>query len=146
VRYTLPFKIKIRRPTPWERFLKKVKKQDNGCWVWIGANGGSGYGTFKGHTKVMLPHRFAYEETNKVQLKSSDHVRHKCDTPLCVNPDHLTLGSPRSNAQDRWKRTGRSIDRGLVLRRVIKRVAPEATEAEIAAVLRILRLSADGAA
>jgi hypothetical protein len=27
-------------------------------------------------------------------------VRHKCDVRLCVNPDHLLVGSRRDNVQD----------------------------------------------
>jgi hypothetical protein len=113
------FKIRYIKspPTPWSAFSRKSKKRPNGCWHWIGASGANGYGTFKGHSKVMLPHRFAYEETNGVRLNTSQHVRHKCDSPLCVNPEHLTLGDPKSNALDRWKRTGRAVAGEKVLRR-----------------------------
>lgn len=34
-------------------------------------------------------------------------VRHTCDTPLCINPDHLVEGSPLDNVSDRVQR-GRS--------------------------------------
>jgi hypothetical protein len=31
-------------------------------------------------------------------------VRHDCDNPLCVNPEHLRTGTDRDNAQDRDSR------------------------------------------
>src|SRR5689334_1558894 len=31
-------------------------------------------------------------------------VRHKCDQPLCINPEHLTLGTHLENARDAMER------------------------------------------
>jgi len=31
-------------------------------------------------------------------------VRHKCDNPHCINPEHLEIGSSYDNIQDRNKR------------------------------------------
>lgn len=75
----------------------------SGCWLWIGAHNPKGYGrvNFKGDNRYA--HRVSY-------LLSCDEipegilVLHKCDTPACVNPDHLFLGTNDDNMIDRNKK------------------------------------------
>lgn len=88
---------------PVERFEEKyIPEPNTGCWLWIGASLVSGYGQFRndGHA---LAHRWSYDYF-KGGLGSSDVVRHVCDTPGCVNPDHLEKGTYRDNSEDMLKR------------------------------------------
>ena len=47
---------------------------------------------------------FGYTEENNCFIRPEDIVRHKCDNPHCINPDHLEIGSNYDNIQDRNKR------------------------------------------
>ena len=78
-----------------ERMMGKFKVNDEtGCWDWT-ASTARGYGKVWVDGKYMLAHRFVYGD-----VPDGAVVMHKCDNPLCVNPDHLTHGSRRDNMLD----------------------------------------------
>ena len=72
-----------------------------------GSNGGYGNTTFNGR-KIPL-HRKVYCVANGVPPESISGlvVRHKCDNPRCINPDHLIVGTHQDNMNDMADR-GRS--------------------------------------
>jgi hypothetical protein len=69
-----------------------------GCWIWLGARGR--YGHVKRGGKLVHAQRISWNGYHG-NIPEKMHVLHKCDTPLCVNPDHLFLGTPQDNARDR---------------------------------------------
>ena len=79
------------------------------CWQWIGATDKDGYGvmTYGGTRRQFRAHRISWELHNG-KIPSGQVVRHTCDTPTCVNPDHLIIGTVKQNAQDMVER-GRSL-------------------------------------
>lgn len=79
------------------RFWSKVQKSD-GCWLWTGAVQG-GYGGFTDRQCKLYAHRVSWEESNG-SIPSGLKVLHTCDVPLCVNPEHLFLGTSKDNTQD----------------------------------------------
>ncbi len=76
---------------------------ETGCWLWIRATTRHGYGTFRDGKRKFLAHRFSLERVG-ISVPSDSFVCHKCDTPSCVNPDHLYVGDARTNSEDKVKR------------------------------------------
>lgn len=88
---------------PIENFWSKVRRDESGCWLWQAGVDKDGYGKFAvglggRRQRHVRAHRFAYEML--VGPISSPQLRHSCDTPACVNPQHLLPGDPKSNQAD----------------------------------------------
>lgn len=91
-----------------QRFWAKVIKTSDGCWLWTGGKTGRGYGliTIDGHHRPA--HRVAWELYHGHPMDPSLDACHICDTPLCVNPNHIFPATPSENALDA-KRKGRLV-------------------------------------
>ena len=85
-----------------ERFNQKINKT-NTCWLWTGAQNSKGYGAMSYNGKVINAHRLSYL-LHKGEIPDKLIVCHTCDTPRCVNPDHLWLGTHTDNNHDMIKK------------------------------------------
>lgn len=84
-----------------QRFWSKVARGDGTvCWLWRADKQSGGYGYFAvARNEMRLAHRVAWELTHGA-IPDGIRVLHHCDNHLCVNPDHLFLGTARDNTQD----------------------------------------------
>jgi DNA-binding transcriptional MerR regulator len=95
-----------------ERFYSKIATSAyDDCWHWLDFLNADGYGHITEGNKRILAHRFSYA-LYKGNVPTISLVRHTCDTPACVNPDHLILGSGVDNAQDRERRGRNGVHKG----------------------------------
>ena len=87
-----------------ERFwgMVEVRNLDD-CWLWTKYCDAKGYGRFRIGDSMQRSHRVSWTLCNGPILDGL-HVLHQCDTPACVNPNHLYLGTNDDNTRDRCTR------------------------------------------
>jgi len=84
-----------------QRLLRNMQKDPaSGCWQWIGRSRTStGYGKLGFQWRTYKAHRAAWL-TWRGEIPKGLSVLHRCDNPLCINPEHLFLGTQEDNVRD----------------------------------------------
>lgn len=88
------------------RFWDKVERT-NTCWNWIGSLTDRGYGEFVVNKKKRKAHILSWMDFHQADTNGLC-VCHTCDNPKCVNPEHLYLGTPQDNMNDKVARNRQS--------------------------------------
>lgn len=93
----------------YDKLISKVRQEESGCWIWTGpwhknrpwAQNRYGYTTAKvnGKTRHLDAHR-AMMFAIQGPLTREQCVCHRCDVPLCINPNHLFIGTMKENIWD----------------------------------------------
>lgn len=90
-----------------DRLIQRIQSrhtiEENGCWLWTGSDDGNGYGRIKFMSTMLAAHRASYAIHHLVNPKEL-LVCHHCDTPQCINPEHLFLGTDADNCADKMRK------------------------------------------
>lgn len=76
---------------------KHIPVTESGCWIWTGAQGA--YGGLSQRGRHIDAHRASWI-VHKGDIPDGMRICHKCDVPLCINPEHLFMATAKENSVD----------------------------------------------
>lgn len=113
------------------QFESGINRTDD-CWLWTRGTGSKGYGVaYVKVTGERDAHRVAYTLWCG-EIPDGKQVLHRCDTPACVRPDHLWLGTNADNQADKLRKGRQSSVLGELCG------LSKLTEPEVFAILELL--------
>ena len=80
----------------WDRVMPEP---NSGCWLWIGPMGPV-YGRVRYGSISEQVHRVSWRLHNKRTIPDGLFACHRCDNPICANPEHIFVGSQFDNMSD----------------------------------------------
>ena len=93
-----------RRRKIYLRIVEGSEVNGDGCWVWQGADSGTGrgggYGRMSLDGRTVSVHRTMFQIVHG-PVPGTRQIDHTCRNRRCCNPDHLELVTPKENARRR---------------------------------------------
>jgi len=99
--------VAFRDLNPIEKLMNSIVRNSGLkglCWEFTGTRSTKGYGKVWTDGKLISAHRISWEHHNNQEIPEGLCVLHSCDNPPCVNPDHLSIGTHKKNAEERSER------------------------------------------
>ena len=93
----------MKNGTASERLAELSVAEESGCIRFTGHLDGEGYGRIMVARVKYRAHRLSYSLKNG-PIPDGYVVRHKCDNPSCINPEHLEVGTQADNIADKVSR------------------------------------------
>ena len=85
---------------------------ENGCWICTShAPNGNGYPQYFENGKIDYLSRIMYRRKYG-NISDGMCACHKCDTPMCINPEHLFLGTRADNNADKVSKNRQACEIG----------------------------------
>jgi len=73
---------------------------ERGCWECVSHGKRKGYALVNRNGAQIGAHRHVYQ-LKYGRLPGTLVILHKCDNPICINPDHLEPGTQKQNMADK---------------------------------------------
>ena len=89
----------IKLTTIMDRILRHVVINEKGCLLFMGHRNHDGYGRIGKGVSLVFVHREMFKHHNP-DIEMTGVIMHTCDTPNCVNIEHLRHGTQAENIAD----------------------------------------------
>lgn len=98
----------------------EIGGENGDCWICVS------HASYKGHYPLIKRYshgrklhtsliRYVFELSRNRQIADGMVILHSCDNKLCVNPEHLSEGTPKENSEDMVRKGRTNSQRGLQL-------------------------------
>ena len=82
-----------------DRITRHIVVAENGCHLFMGHRNEDGYGRIGKGNSLVFVHREMFKHHNP-DIEITGVIMHSCDTPNCVNIEHLRHGTQAENIAD----------------------------------------------
>lgn len=115
----------MKNGTASERLAELSVAEASGCIRFTGPLDGEGYGRIMVARVKYMAHRLSYS-LNNGPIPDGYVVRHKCDNPSCINPEHLEVGTQADNIADKVSRgrqaRGSGVGRAILTEEAVREI------------------------